>query len=381
MLLSFGAKNFFCFKEWVEISLEFNSKVPLEISKGVDTALTLCLKGGNASGKTNAIKILSFLNYFCISSFVGIKPHEEIDFSTFFHNDDPSEIFVEFTIDKINYLYELVLTKKAVVSEKITKKDKRKTIIFLRSKNIIKKNSIFTKKDLILRSNASIISIANQHQIEEIEPFFIFFMKIATNVSYLGTDINYDDEYRKDSEFYAKHKDYLDFAIKNLKKLDTGISNIEIKSFKDDKDDSKEKFYPVFTHDSSSKENKLLFHEQSSGTKSLFHLLREYHLVLKTGGVLLLDEFDLTLHPDMLPYLVEMFENKDSNPQKAQLIFSTHNCDIIDTMSKYKTYLFNRENGECYCYRLDELKDGIIRNDRPITPLYKSGKIGGIPKI
>lgn len=381
MLLSFGAKNFYCFKEWVEISLGFNSKVPSEVSKELDAALTLCLKGGNASGKTNAIKILSFLNYFCVHSFVGLNPDEEISLSTFFHNDSPSEFFVEFNIDKINYLYELVITEKAVVSEKITKKDKRKTVVFLRNKNIIKKNSIFAKKDLILRNNASIVTTANQHEIKEIQPFYDFFRKIATNVSSTGTYINYDEEYRNDSEFYAKYKDYLDFTIKKLKKLDTGISNIEIKSFKDDKDDNKLKFYPVFTHDSSNKKNKLLFYEQSSGTKSLFHLLREYHLVLKTGGVLLLDEFDLTLHPDMLPHLVELFENKESNPKKAQLIFSTHNCDIIDTMGKYKTYLFNRENGECYCYRLDELKDGIIRNDRPITPLYKSGKIGGIPKI
>ena len=380
MLLSFGAKNFYCFKEWVEISLRFNSKVPSEVTKGLDAALTLCLKGGNSSGKTNAIKILSFLGYFCVHSFVELKPDEEISLSTFFHNDSPSEFFVEFKIDGIHYLYELVITKKAVVSEKITKQNKRKTIIFLRNQNTIKKNSIFVKKDLILRNNASIITTANQHEIKEINPFYNFFLHIGTNVRSTGAYINYDEEYRNDSKFYAEYRDYLDFTIEKLKKLDTGISNIEIKSYKNGQD-NKIIYYPIFTHDSSGKRNKLLFYEQSSGTKSLYHLLREYHLVLKTGGVLLLDEFDLTMHPDMLPHLIELFEKEESNPNKAQLIFSTHSSDIIDTMGKYKTYLFNRENGECSCYRLDALKDGVIRNDRPITPLYKSGKIGGIPKI
>lgn len=381
MLLSFGAKNFFCFKEWMEISLAFNLKVPSDISKGMEAALTLCLKGGNASGKTNALKILSFLSWFCVSSF-NLKPEEKIQIATFFDNESPSEFFVEFDIDKIKYSYELVLTKSAVISEKIYKKDKRKTLVFFRSKNAIKKNSILNQKtDLLVRGNASIISTAKQYELKEIEPYYNFFRHIHTNVTYTGPQVNYQEEYRADSEFYEKNKDFLEFTIKNLKNLDTGISNIEIKSFKEDSDQNKIRYYPVFIHDIPENKNRLLFHAQSSGTKSLFHLLVLYNLTLKTGGVLVLDEFDLTLHPDMLPHLVKMFENTETNPNKAQLIFSTHNCDIIDTMGKYKTYLFNREKGECYCYRLDELKDNIIRNDRPITPLYKSGKIGGVPKI
>jgi len=43
--------------------------------------------------------------------------------------------------------------------------------------------------------------------------------------------------------------------------------------------------------------------------------------------------------------------------------------------------LFNKTDGECVGYRLDELNPELIRNDRPIEPLYKSGKIGGVPII
>ncbi|GAB7141142.1 hypothetical protein RsTz2092_11050 [Deferribacterales bacterium RsTz2092] len=46
MLLRFGVKNFFCFREWMEIDFTNDSGV----------ANLICLKGANASGKTNAIK-------------------------------------------------------------------------------------------------------------------------------------------------------------------------------------------------------------------------------------------------------------------------------------------------------------------------------------
>jgi len=64
MILSYGAKNFFCFKEWVEISFELGSSISKELSNGENASLALCLKGNNSSGKTNGLKILSFLSYF-----------------------------------------------------------------------------------------------------------------------------------------------------------------------------------------------------------------------------------------------------------------------------------------------------------------------------
>ncbi len=379
MLLSFGAKNFFCFKEWVEISLALNSKVPPEVSKGMDAALSLCLKGGNASGKTNALKILSFLSYYCTNSF-NLKPDDDIPYATFFENESPSEFFVEFELSHVRYLYELVITKRMVISEKIYKKEKRNTLVFFRNKNTIKKNTLTKQRaNLIVRNNASVISTFKQFEVKELDPFYDFFNNIKTNVTYSGLIDKNQEEYSRISEFYLNNPEFLKFTTEMLKQFDTGISDIEIKSYKDS--DDKTQYFPVFIHSLPDSKPTLLFHTQSSGTKSLFNVLAIYYLTLKIGGILVLDEFDITLHPDILPHLVEMFENKETNPKNAQLLFSTHNNDIIDTMGKYKTYLFNKENGESYCYRLDELKDNIIRNDRPISPLYKSGKIGGIPRI
>ena len=209
--------------------------------------------------------------------------------------------------------------------------------------------------------------------------FYNFFNNIKSNVTYFGLLDKNQEEYSNVAEFYNNNKEVFGFTIQMLKKFDTGISDIEIKTYKDS--DDKNHCYPVFIHNLADSKPILLYHSQSSGTKSLFNLLAIYNLTLRSGGILILDEFDLTLHPDILPHLVELFESSDTNPNRAQLLFSTHNNDIIDIMGKYKTYLFNKENGESYGYRLDEIKENIIRNDRPITPLYKSGKLGGVPKI
>ena len=84
---------------------------------------------------------------------------------------------------------------------------------------------------------------------------------------------------------------------------------------------------------------------------------------------------------DNLHALLELFENEETNINDAQLIFTTHNADIMDKLSKYRIILTSKENNESFLYRLDEIPGDILRNDRPISPIYKSGKIGGIPKI
>ncbi len=357
--------------------MEFNSKVPVEISNNLKATKTLCLKGANSSGKTNAIKILAFISYFCTDSF-NAKPEDLILVDSYFQNTNPIEFFIKFEIDNIEYLYELSLVKEKIIYEKIFKKDKRKTLILLRNDNELKTNKIFNNKNIILRNNASIISTAKQYEIKEMAVFYNFFYRIISNVGYNGLKKFFVD-HNKISELYKQKEEYLEFTKKYLQKFDMSIENITIKSYTNERNEVI--YYTEFIHKTDSENRTLSYESQSSGTIQLYLYLYLYYNVLKSGGVLLLDEFDVNLHPDILPHLVKLFEDEEINKQNAQLIFSTHNTDIIDVMGKYKTYLFNKENSESYCYRLDEINSNIIRNDRPITPLYKSGKIGGIPKI
>ena len=89
----------------------------------------------------------------------------------------------------------------------------------------------------------------------------------------------------------------------------------------------------------------------------------------------------MNLHSHILPVLINLFTNRKINNNDSQLIFTTHDNDIMDKMSKYRTLLVNKEDNESYGYRLDEIPGDIIRNDRLISPIYKTGKVGGVPKI
>ncbi len=94
-----------------------------------------------------------------------------------------------------------------------------------------------------------------------------------------------------------------------------------------------------------------------------------------------MDEFDINLHPHILPMLLNYFTDPKSNTINAQLIFTTHNTSILNEMGKYRTFLVNKDDNESFGYRLDEIPGDLLRNDRDISPIYNAGKIGGVPKL
>lgn len=379
MLLGFGAKNFFCFKEGIEVSLRLKPNSPALRSNGFPYVDILCVKGANGSGKTNLLKIISFFNFFCCHSFED-KPENPIATETYFDSDEPSSFYIDFMIKKTQYRYELILNKKEVITEIIYRK-KNRFITIIERKNRKIPNCIkeFDELKIIkLRTNASIISTAYQYEIDSFSDIYNFFNKIISNVNLYGI-------YEKDfglsytSELYFKEKKLFNFVKKVIVACDLGIHDIRIKKIKDDED--ADIYFPIFFHKNQDSTNLLLFRNQSSGTKALYNQLWIYKTILEEGGVLILDEFDINLHPHILPVLLELFLNKKINKNNAQLLFTTHNTKIIDTLGKYKVFLINKDDNESYGYRLDEIPGEIIRNDRPISPVYNSGKIGGVPRL
>ena len=110
MIYSFGARNYFSFKEGLRVSLEFNSKVPKSISKGRKATTVLGIKGANASGKTNILKALSFICGFAADSFSNDED-DDIQLSPFFLSEDPSDFYIDFEIKGVRYIYSLTATE------------------------------------------------------------------------------------------------------------------------------------------------------------------------------------------------------------------------------------------------------------------------------
>ncbi|HFG2197569.1 TPA: ATP/GTP-binding protein, partial [Vibrio cholerae] len=206
-----------------------------------------------------------------------------------------------------------------------------------------------------------------------------FFNVVLYNVGYSGL-INSTIDSNKISELLYHSEAMFEFTKEIITSSDTGVKDIIIRKDKDE-ETGKDKFIPFFVHEVDNEEHFLPIFAESSGTKSLYHQLGRYQVVLKLGGILCLDEFDINLHPHILPKLINLFECDKKNQSGAQLLFTTHNSEIMEYMGKYRTYLVEKENNECFAYRLDEIPSDIIRNDRAILPLYNSGKLGGVPNL
>ena len=61
--------------------------------------------------------------------------------------------------------------------------------------------------------------------------------------------------------------------------------------------------------------------EESSGTKSLFVLLRRLLPVLQSGGLAIIDKIDNELHPHMLPVILRAFKFEHTNPKMLKLFY------------------------------------------------------------
>lgn len=386
MIYSFGARNFCSFKEGMTVSFELNAKVPKTVSQGRKVSTVLGIKGANASGKTGILKALSFLSFF--GSFSFNKAEETpIELESFFSNKEPSEFYIDFEFRGVRYVYELKATSDEVLREALYKKISRRSLIFERIKNeVTKKISGLDEIDLIkLRNNASLISTITRYKLkkphEDLLNVFMFFTLFQGNVHSNGVlgDNVYSPE--RASKYYKENPEAFSFAKGIIAKCDMGISDIEI--LERSTSSNEKEYFPIFLHntDSSVKESRwLTSFSESSGTVALYSKLYLYWSILRSGGVLVMDEFDVHCHPLLLPHLIELFIDKETNQNGAQFTFTAHSTDIIDFLGKYRVVLVNKEQSESYCYRLDEIPGDLVRNDRPITPLYRDGKIGGVPR-
>lgn len=380
MILEYGIRNFLSFKEGATVSFRLDGKVPTEISGGRDFATVMCVKGANGSGKTHLLKGLAFLTHFICKSF-----NEEVDdpipIDPFCASAEPSYFYVEFRIGGIDYRYDLEATRNRVERECLTKKVKREVKVFERVRDTVTTATGEFKllKKIKLRKNASAISTARQHQISTVLPIHDFFGNIRFNVSNSGLRAVLPNNLQAASKFMHDHPEVLRWILKFLKDCDTGIKDIKI--LKETMDgDQKERYSPVFIHSVDGVDFFVPDFQESAGTKQLFALLLSYGGAVSTGATLILDEFDLYLHPDLLPKLLELFTNSE-NTEGAQLLFSTHQSDVMDICGRYRTYLVQKENNASFCYRLDEIPGDILRNGRSIAQPYKEGRIGGVPKL
>ncbi|WP_158601997.1 AAA family ATPase [Pararobbsia silviterrae] len=379
MIIEFGLRNFFSFKEGAVLSFRFDGNTPENISRGQPYATVMGINGANAAGKTQLLKGLNFVNFFAARSFAW-KPNALLPLEPFGNGKDASEFYIEFIAGDLIYRYEFEVTEHEVVREALFRTKSKKTLLFERKKNTVVKSvkELEAISSLTLRSNVSLIATVNQYQLPLLEDVFDVLNQIQTNVAYSGLhdplmDINATAKLLNEAP-YA-----LAFVENFIRNCDTGVSKIVIKHREGG--NNEKIFFPVFLHQIDNEDYAVSALGESSGTKRLFQTLPDYALALMTGGVLVVDELDIHLHPHILPNLLALFTDPAMNPRHAQLIFTSHNVKIMDALGKYRSCVVAKKDNESFVFRLDEVPGDMLRNDRSIANVYDDGKIGGVPRL
>ena len=98
------------------------------------------------------------------------------------------------------------------------------------------------------------------------------------------------------------------------------------------------------------------------------------------GGIAAIDELDAYLHPDIVEALVKIFMSPETNPNRAQLLFSSHSHQLLAEFDKQQIILVEKnDEGATDVWRLDDVSG--VRADDNYYAKYIAGAYAAKPKI
>lgn len=140
----------------------------------------------------------------------------------------------------------------------------------------------------------------------------------------------------------------------------------------------------VFTHEANRGEfGELDLREESDGTRRMFGLFPQVVDVLTRGGVFIIDEIECGMHPFMAETLVRLFNDSEANVGQAQLLFTTHNSNLMspNLLRRDQIWFTEKKCGRTRCYSLDDFDKKMVTPTSPYVKWYLEGRFGAIPSI
>ena len=418
MLMEFTVGNYLSFREKKTLSLMAlgisDYKETNTMSSGKSTLLKGALVyGANASGKSNLIRAMSTMKRIVVQSF-GQSSTKPLGVAPFLLDTEteigPSHFEILFRIEGIRYRYGFEVTDKEIVAEWLfeSKKNTDK-LLFIRQGDGIEVAAAFIEGSNLeekTRSNALFLSVVDQFNgatakrimkwfdsfivisgltHENYEPITFKMLDIketATSLQnfYNQLDLGFDDlSITKEKIDAQKLPDDLPEALVKLMVKDLeGAFSFNIKTFHR-KFDSGNKSVGIAEFE--------MRNQESAGTNKLFNISGPIFDVLQKGGIMAIDELDASLHPLMTLAIVRLFNSTKDNPNNAQLIFTTHDTNLL-SYGKYRRdqiYFVEKDSyGASDLYSLVEYREedgGKIRKDRSFESDYIQGRYGAIPYI
>ncbi len=378
---------------------------------------TAAIYGANSSGKSNLIKAISCMASIIVNS-VKVNDKEQLPYIPFRLNRmnplKPTLYEVDIIVDDVRYRYGFSNQKRCICEEwlsRIEKSGAEKPLFIRNAEGIGINEKLFPEgRDLESRTNDNrlFISLVGQLGGEVSNHIISFFGEALNTLSGLKTN-----PYTLFTSFMLnEHISGCDAMMDFFKRVQLGFLDLSTTTHEFDINDlpndmpselkesiarglTGKKRVRVFATHGIYDENgqkidteDFVFKEmESAGTQKLFDLAGPIFETLQRGTILVVDELDAKMHPLISRELVSLFNDPKHNPLGAQLIFTTHDTNLLSSNLLRRDQIWFtekdlQERTDLYSLRQIVLPDGTKpRGDGNLERNYIKGRYGAIPYI
>lgn len=416
MLLRFTVENFRSLRDRIELDM---TKTALKghscnyfKTQDINLLGTSVIFGSNASGKSGFLKAFRSLQYLVIKS-ANFKLDKDISVYDPFlldvdSQDKPVKFGIDFISNEVQYEYHVWISQDQVEFEELSFfKGNYKSLLYSREtgKDIKFGDHYRGAKKTIERltlKNQLFLSKAAENNVEILLDTYRFFdtkMRVYPLLDGAAEeDLKrlYARRLAEDaSSSFSRRFNALICA------LDTGIAMVSAEETNPDMfqfpnsipDEVKASFLDKYKYDIKAyhkvydngkviSQKAFEVRQESAGTKNLFALGGIILEALEEGHVLVVDELEKNLHPDITSFLIKLFHRADINKNNAQLIFATHDVSQLshDIFRRDQVWFVEKdEQGASSMFRCSDIEG--VRADTPLDKWYMAGRLGATPII
>ena len=409
MIIQFSVENFMSIKEKVVFSMLASSdkEIPenLILGKKENYLKSAVIYGANASGKSNLIKAMNAVVIMMRNS-NNMQPGLKLPIVPFKFDKEyvkkPSSFELIMIINNIKYVYGFVADENRIYEEYLYYYPNGKETELFERTQVNKYHYTSNEnvlKDIVSKNmeNKFLLATATTWNYEKTKPVY----KFITN----GIEILFDYNTIKPLSFSLYKNDnngeLKEFSLNILNEAEMNISGynvtdveitdeqlsaipLELRGFFNKKTRS---FHITTRHNITTEDGKeedidLDFEEESLGTQNMFILNPILLYVLKKGKVLIIDELDRSLHPFLVEYIVKIFNSEKYNKNGAQLIFNTHDTNLLNlSLFRRDQIWFTEKDYKKGATDLYPLDDFPVRKTENVEKGYLNGRYGAIPFI
>jgi AAA15 family ATPase/GTPase len=384
----------------------------------------LGLYGNNASGKTNLLLSMSLLDRLihlsARSSSTTPLPYEPFMLRDDWH-DKPTRFEITFIHKDNRYRYGVEFLADRVLREWLYRKSQsREVALFTREGEIIDTGAGFRGNQKLIdaaieatRENALYLSTCDMLNVEEAKDIFQWFRYF-----HMINGLNTEDQAMNTIALLNNNNCA---ALINLyfHRLNLGIEKIDVMAKDFDPSElpgnlpegarnliseelkGKKGFTILTSHKTYDKEGNptgkyltwRMEENESAGTSKAFQISGPVVWALMNGGVLIIDEIESKMHPKMTLDTIELFLDKEMNPHNAQLIFATHDTNVLTYSRLRRDQIYFAQKNKWESTEIYSLSDFVymgsndpikLEKERPDTDKekrYLEGRYGAVPKL